>query len=163
MSSNTTASGPDPKMVPFAVAEPPVDEGADFVKTSANEAPDQMDEKYRTTKHEIWAYYACVGPPGAGPSRLQLTVSTATTSGTMDCLSLVGCIEMRFLALFGPQFGPQPFFPPDSDQAQTLRRRRFRTCSTRRRATGTRCCLRASCGRWRASCCCATGCRLRSR
>lgn len=23
-------------------------------------APDQFDEKYRTTKLEIWAYYACV-------------------------------------------------------------------------------------------------------
>lgn len=23
-------------------------------------APDQVDEKYRTTKYEVWAYYACV-------------------------------------------------------------------------------------------------------
>lgn len=23
-------------------------------------APDHFDEKYRTTKYEIWAYYACV-------------------------------------------------------------------------------------------------------
>lgn len=23
-------------------------------------APDQFDERYRTTKMEIWAYYACV-------------------------------------------------------------------------------------------------------
>jgi len=23
-------------------------------------APDQFDENYRTTKYEIWAYYACV-------------------------------------------------------------------------------------------------------
>lgn len=24
-------------------------------------APDRFDEKYRTTRNEIWAYYACVG------------------------------------------------------------------------------------------------------
>lgn len=27
---------------------------------SENIAPDQFDEKYRTTRMEIWAYYACV-------------------------------------------------------------------------------------------------------
>lgn len=25
-----------------------------------NVAPDQFDEKYRTTRTEIWAYYSCV-------------------------------------------------------------------------------------------------------
>jgi hypothetical protein len=29
-------------------------------KTEQPVAPDQFDENYRTTRNEIWAYYACV-------------------------------------------------------------------------------------------------------
>ena len=29
-------------------------------KSDQPTAPDQFDEKYRTTRMEIWAYYACV-------------------------------------------------------------------------------------------------------
>lgn len=31
-----------------------------FAKDEQIVAPDQFDEKYQTTRNEIWAYYACV-------------------------------------------------------------------------------------------------------
>jgi cysteine synthase len=41
-----------------------VDRGVDQVDLATNtdqiDAPDQFDDKYRTTRNEIWAYYACV-------------------------------------------------------------------------------------------------------
>lgn len=35
-------------------------EGRDSTEEGAIIAPDQFDDKYRTSKWEIWTYYACV-------------------------------------------------------------------------------------------------------
>lgn len=43
-----------------AVEVGPTSQGQEDQKKSENIAPDQFDEKYRTTRMEIWAYYACV-------------------------------------------------------------------------------------------------------
>lgn len=49
----------DPKVAPGTVIEQLIlaDEVLD---KNITVAPGQIDEKYRTTKREIWAYYACV-------------------------------------------------------------------------------------------------------
>lgn len=41
-------------------------QGSSQLDKAENVAPDQFDEKYRTTRMEIWAYYSCVmcGSPG---------------------------------------------------------------------------------------------------
>ena len=51
----------DPGLAPLnAPAEDPVKGAIDVPGADTPVAPDQLDEKYETTKKEIWAYYAYV-------------------------------------------------------------------------------------------------------
>lgn len=49
----------DPKVAPRTVTEQ-FTLADDVLDKNTTVAPGQIDEKYHTTKREIWAYYACV-------------------------------------------------------------------------------------------------------
>jgi hypothetical protein len=56
----------DPGLAPLnAPAEDPVKGAIDIPGADTPVAPDQFDEKYETTKKEIWAYYAYVAAGSA--------------------------------------------------------------------------------------------------
>jgi F0F1-type ATP synthase assembly protein I len=71
-------------------------------------APDTFDEKFQTTKWEIWAYYAWVTN---WLLHMWLTWRADITLGTTDCPCLVGLLQLEYMTsgLTAADFAPTAF------------------------------------------------------
>jgi hypothetical protein len=88
----------DPKVAPRTVIEQ-LSLADELLDKNITVAPGQIDEKYRTTKREIWAYYVCVITKLIMKQYLIFTI--AITSETMDCPYSV---SYKYQALSIPSF-----------------------------------------------------------